>query len=172
MLTDNEYEDGVTLVDSNSLSKKTTQDNHLFDGQKHLKKYTWTYYSMHNMDICVKHVKFSSLTNLVHLVAEEELGLMLLYYLKKIQKCFSRHEKLPAHGNTVLLKTNAHIEDALSKSDKKTTEKKKRSNELYIGKLIKAVHFLATNNLPVKELYPKLVRFLQMILKSQLLIST
>ena len=60
----------------------------------------------------------------------------------------------------MLKKTNARIEDALSKSDKKTTEEKKRSNELYIVKLIKAVHFLAANNLPVKKLYPKLVSFL------------
>ena len=50
------------------------------------------------------------------------------------------------------MKTNARIEDALSKSNKKTTEEKKRSNELYTGKLTKAVHFLAANNLPVKEL--------------------
>ena len=73
---------------------------------------------------------------------------------------FSRHEKLSAHVNAALMKTNARIEDALSKSDKKTTEEKKRSNQLCIGKLIKAVHFLAANNLPVKELYPKLVGFL------------
>ena len=58
------------------------------------------------------------------------------------------------------MKTNAGIEDALSQSDKKTKEEKKISNELYIGKLIKAVHFIAANNLPVKELYPKLVSFL------------
>ena len=60
----------------------------------------------------------------------------------------------------MLVTINAHIENALSKSNKKTTEEKKRSNELYIGKLTKAVHFLAANNLPVKELYPKLVSFL------------
>ena len=76
------------------------------------------------------------------------------------KKRFSRHEKLSTHVNAVLMKTNACIQDALSKSDKKTTEEKKISNELYIGKLIKAVHFLAANNLPVKELYPKLVSFL------------
>ena len=29
--TDDEYKGEVTLVDSNSLSKNTTQDNHLFD---------------------------------------------------------------------------------------------------------------------------------------------
>ena len=57
------------------------------------------------------------------------------------------------------MKTKARIEHVLSKSDKKTKEKK-RSNKLYIGKLIKAVHFLAASNLPVTELYLKLVSFL------------
>ena len=76
------------------------------------------------------------------------------------KKCFSRHENLSAHVNAVLMKTNACIKDTLSQSNKKTTEEKERSNELNIGKLIKAVHFLAANNLPVKELYPKLVSFL------------
>ena len=33
--TDDEYKDEVTLVDSNSLSKNTMQDNHLFDEQKY-----------------------------------------------------------------------------------------------------------------------------------------
>ena len=58
------------------------------------------------------------------------------------------------------MKTNACIKDALSKSDKKKTEGKNRLNELYMRKLIKVVHFLAAHNLPVKELYPKLVSFL------------
>ena len=50
------------------------------------------------------------------------------------------------------MKTNACIKDALSKSDKKTTEGKKRSNEIYIRKLIKADHILVASNLLVKEL--------------------
>ena len=41
-----EYEDEITLVDSNSLSKNTRQDNRLFNEQKYLKKYTWVYYLM------------------------------------------------------------------------------------------------------------------------------
>ena len=60
----------------------------------------------------------------------------------------------------MLIKTSARIKDALSKSDKKTFEEKKLSNELYIGKLIKTVPFLAANNVPVKQHYPKLVIFL------------
>ena len=38
--------------------------------------------------------------------------------------------------------------------------KKSKANELYIKKLIKIVHFLACNNLPVKELYPGMIKFL------------
>ena len=57
------------------------------------------------------------------------------------------------------MKINARIEDAHSKSDKKTTEEKIEWT-LY-WKLIKAVHFLAANNLPVNELYQKLVSFFQ-----------
>ena len=37
------------------------------------------------------------------------------------------------------------------------TKKKSKANELYIEKLIKIVHFFARNNLPVKELYPKMI---------------
>ena len=76
------------------------------------------------------------------------------------KKCFSWHEKLSANVNAVLMKTNARIEVTPSKSDKKTTEEKKRSSQLYIGKLFKAVHFLAANNLLVKKLYSKLISFL------------
>ena len=40
------------------------------------------------------------------------------------KKHFSRHEKSFAHVNAVLMKISAHIRDALSISDKKTTEEK------------------------------------------------
>ena len=38
--------------------------------------------------------------------------------------------------------------------------KKSKANEPCIKKLIKIVHFLACNNLPVKELYPGMIKFL------------
>ena len=53
-----------------------------------------------------------------------------------------------------------NVTPALSKADLTTLEEKRNSNELYIKKLIKIVHFLARNNLPVKELYPKMIFFL------------
>ena len=83
---------------------------------------------------------------------------MLPYYLKKIQKSFSRREKSSAHVNVVLMKTNVGIKDTLSKSDKKMTEEKIRWT-LY-WKIYKSCPLLAANNLPVKELYPKLSSFL------------
>ena len=99
------------------------------------------------MDICVKYGR-GAWSHVAVLIKENP------------KKHFSRHEKLSAHVKAVLMKTNAHIKDALSKSNKKTTEEKKRLNKLYTGKLIKAVHFLVANNLPVKELYRKLLSFL------------
>ena len=56
--------------------------------------------------------------------------------------------------------TNTSFEVGLSRADKDTKNEKKASNELYISKLIKLTHFLACNNLSVKELYPKMVEFL------------
>ena len=41
------------------------------------------------------------------------------------KKHFPRHEKSSAHVNAMLMKINACIDDALSKSDKKTTRKEK-----------------------------------------------
>ena len=105
-------------------------------------------------------MKFSSVINRAHIVAEEELGLMLPYYLKKIRKAFLKTWKVVCTFQRCVNWKPDGIEDGLSKSDKKTTEEKKRSNKLCLGKLIKAVQFLAANNLPVKELYPKLVSFL------------
>ena len=84
-------------MDLNSLSENTTQDNRLFDEQKYLNKYTWTYYSMTQYNICIKDVNFSSVTNLVNQVAEEELGLMLQFYLKKIRKSVSQDMKICLH---------------------------------------------------------------------------
>ena len=52
--------------------------------------------------------------------------------------------------------TNLKIKGTLEKLDESNKEKSK-ANELYIEKLIKIVHFFARNNLPVKELYPKMI---------------
>ena len=45
------------------------------------------------------------------------------------KKHFSRYEKSSSHVSAVLMKTNAHIKDALSIIDKETTEEKNRSND-------------------------------------------
>ena len=58
------------------------------------------------------------------------------------------------------MKTQVRIEKTLNMADKETRQEKENTNELYISKLIKIVHFLGRNNLPVKELYPKLIKFL------------
>ena len=55
------------------------------------------------------------------------------------------------------MKTNTHMEEALSSAELLSRPEKQQTNELYVTKLIKIVHFLARNNLPVKEMYPKMI---------------
>ena len=139
---------------------------------KHLKKYTLLYYSMTQYGYMCKICEVF----FIHKPCPSSCGRGAWSHVatlptENLKKHFSRQDESSAHVNAALMKTKARIKDALSKSNKKTTEEKKRSNELYIGKLIKAAHFLAANNLAVTGLYPKLVSFLQIILKSQLLSS-
>ena len=54
-----------------------------------------------------------------------------------------------SHGFALKSLTNLKIKEILEKPDESNKEKSK-ANELYTEKLIKTVHFLAHNNLPVK----------------------
>ena len=58
------------------------------------------------------------------------------------------------------MRTNSHMEEALSSAELLSSPEKQQTNKLYVTKLIKIVHYLARNNLPVKEMYPKMIRFL------------
>ena len=69
------------------------------------------------------------------------------------------HDNSDKYGFALKSLTNLKIKDTLEKPDEPNKEKSKE-NELYTEKLIKIVHFLARNNLPVKELYPKMIKHL------------
>ena len=75
-------------------------------------------------------------------------------------KKFCRHNKSKSHVHAEEMKTQVQIEKTLNMADKETRKEKENTNELYISKLIKIVYFLGRNSLPVKELYPKLIKFL------------
>ena len=69
------------------------------------------------------------------------------------------HNKSDNYGFALKSLTNLKNKDTLEKPDESNKEKS-TENELYTEKLIKIVHFLARNNLPVKELYPKMIKHL------------
>lgn len=78
-------------------------------------------------------------------------------------KKIRRHVASKLHETAELRLTSKKIESALDKASQVDEEKrrlKRESNKLYIGKLVKCVHWLARNNLPIKQLYSKLVHFL------------
>ena len=58
------------------------------------------------------------------------------------------------------MRTNARMEEALTSVELLNRQEKQQTNELYVTKLIKIVHFLVRNSLPVKEMYPRVIRFL------------
>ena len=58
------------------------------------------------------------------------------------------------------MRTNAPMEEALTSVELLNRQEKQQTNELYVTKLIKIVHFLVRNSLPVKEMYPRVIRFL------------
>ena len=65
-------------------------------------------------------------------------------------------------GSIIILQNmaNAHMEEALSSAELLSHQEKQQTNELYATKLITIVHFVARNNLSVKEMYPKMIWFL------------
>ena len=65
-----------------------------------------------------------------------------------------------SHKDAINSLTNLKIKDAFEKIDGPTNREKYKANELYVEKLIRIVHFLACNDLPVKELYLKMIKFL------------
>ena len=64
-------------------------------------------------------------------------------------KKLTRHDESDSHGFALKSLTNLKIKEALEKPDESNKEKSK-ANEFYIEKLVKIVHFLGRNNLPVK----------------------
>ena len=107
---------------------------------------------LQNMDIFAKFVKFFIVITHARLVEEEEHP--------NPKRRFQRHEKSSIHLKAVLRRDNAHMEESLSSAELLSHQEKQQTNELYVTKLIKIVNFLARNNLPVKEMYPKMIRFL------------
>ena len=111
---------------------------------------------LQNMFILAKFVKFFIVITHAQLVVKEEHGLITQFCCKKIQKKrLHCHKKLSTHLKAILMRTNACMEEALGSAELLSHQGKQQTNELYVTKLIKIVYFLARNNLPVKEMYPK-----------------
>ena len=162
---DDESEEEVDLVTDHNLTEETDPekkaDNRLYDEQIYVSQYNWAYYNL---------AKYGYMCKICEVFYNDQPcpagrgggawshNAVLLKDNPK--RRFQRHEKSKTHIKAVLMKTNARMEEALNSTDKSSRQEKQETNELYIMKLIKIVHFLARNNLPVKELYPKIIKFL------------
>ena len=75
-------------------------------------------------------------------------------------KKITRNDKSDSHIDAIKNVANLKIKHAFEKNDGTKNREKNKANELSVEKLSGIMHFLACNNLPVKELYPKMIRFL------------
>ena len=77
-------------------------------------------------------------------------------FIDNLRKKIRRHKKSSYHNKAVLAITDLKIQDTIEKSNEEE-ENRKSANKMYVGKLIRIIHFLARNNLSVKSLYPKMI---------------
>ena len=70
------------------------------------------------------------------------------------------HDSTESHKQAILGLVNLCIEDTIGSQAKEKSQEQNEANNLYIGKLIRIVHFVARNNFPVKNLYQKFIEFL------------
>ena len=112
------------------------------------------------MDIYVKFVKFFYESSSENPVGRRGAwSHRAVHFKDNPGKKLTCHDKSDNYDFALKSLTNLVIKDTREKPDESNKEKSKE-NELYTKKLIKIVHFLARNNLPVKELYQKMIKFL------------
>ena len=86
---------------------------------------------------------------------------MKVRFKENPHKKLKQHDDSGSHKEAVVTITNLKIDWTLNKANQNTRDEKRQANELYIEKLLRIIHFLARNNLVVKELYPKVTSFLE-----------
>ena len=92
--------------------------------------------------------------------------------LKKCDKRIHSHEQSKDHRAAVITLTTMRMDNNLENNTAKQSDlsgERQKANTSYISKLIRVVHFLAQNNLPVKSLYNKMINFLSCELEEQII---
>ena len=141
--------------------KETEQDHRLFDERRYEKEYTWLYYN------CNKGGYMCKVCEVYYGQSNAKAGgnrgawsHVEVRFKDNTGKKLKRDDDSESHKEAVVMITNLKIDRALNKPYQQTRDEKRQANELYIEKLLRITHFLARNNLAVKELYPKVTSFL------------
>ena len=122
--------------------------------------YTWLYYNqserVYMCKVCEVYYGNSPHSSGSNRGAWSHVGVK---FNNNLGKKIRRYKKSSYLNKAVLAIMNLKIQDTIEKSDEEE-ENRKSANKMYVGKLIKIIHFLARNNLSVKSLYPKMIEFL------------
>ena len=135
-------------------------DHRIYDQSRYENLYSWLYFSqaMHGYMCKICEVFYGPLT----CPSGGNRGAwshVAVNFKDNAGKKLRRHDKSKPHLQAVEAMANMRIEDTLGGGNK-DIESRNEANQLYIGKLVRVVHFLVRNNLSVKSMYPKLIDFL------------
>lgn len=136
-------------------------DHRLYDQSKYENIYPWLYYNQaihgYMCKICDVYYATTACPSGGDRGAWSHKG---VHFNENAGKKLKRHSKASRHISAVNAMTNLRITDTLGNAPQVSVADRREANSLYVGKLIRIVHFLARNNLPVKALYPKMIDFL------------
>ena len=131
-------------------SEEIKRDHRLFDERRYKKEYVWLYYNFSkNGYLCKVCEVFYGSSSEKPGGSRGAWSHRAVHFKDNPGQKLTHHDESDSHGFALESLTNLKIKETLEKLDKSNQEKSK-ANELYIEKLVKVVHFLARNNLPVK----------------------
>ena len=142
-------------------SQEVKNDHRLYDERRYEKEYTWLYYNLNKCGYMCKICEvYQGDSNPKAGGNRGAWSHNAVVFKDNPGKKLRHHDGSDSHKEAFIAVTNMRIREAFGKADQQTKTEKSQANELYIEKLLRTVHFLARNNLPVKELYPKMINFL------------
>ena len=158
--SDEEQEESTASTTGFAPKESIMKDFHLYDETRYEKLYTWLYFSQafhgYMCKTCEDFYGKNTMPSGKRRGGWSHKGAV---FKDNPGKKLRGHANTKPHRDAIESQTHLRIKDTLSCSED-SHRKKKSTNELYLTKLIRIVHFLARHNLAIKELYKLLVNFI------------
>ena len=136
-------------------------DHTIYDQSRYENMYSWLYYiqSLHDYMCKICEIYYGSLPCPKNSNRAAWSHKPVTFHDNASKKLRHR-DSTESHKQAITGLANIRIEDTIGSRAKEKSQERHEANNLHIGKLIRIVHFLARNNLPVKSLYQRFIEFM------------